>query len=375
MPLPWPLSRSRAGASPPAATPSTASPSSPGPAAPQRRNARDTLDAQLIDECDAMARFTLRRGLPIAPEVIAELAHLIAHSRARGFEDEADIHADADAVDARRALAAIHAKLSTAIAPATPHAVLLLDAHYRGAHRLGWLGPVPLIRLLSASAIGFLIAVIATGLSPDVSAVNIDQGFLDSSGAKLLWNTLFLIFCAGLGASFAALFQAHRYIADATYDPRYDASYGARLILGVIAGLILVEMLPRDLFASGGMRSFGKPALAMLGGFSATAVHRLLQRLVDTLDALVKGDPANGIQAMREAERAQTAHARTQMQSEIAASLVELQQTLDDTTSAEDVKRRLAELTRTMLGSDAIRAGTAASARRGSPSSSEASPR
>ncbi|WP_242538904.1 hypothetical protein [Trinickia acidisoli] len=316
-----------------------------------------------------MARFALRHGLPIAPDAIAELARLIAHA------DTAEPGPIDDERDARRTLAAIHGKLAAVIAPATPHAVLLLDGHYRGRHRLAWLGPVPLIRWLSVAAITFLVAVIATGLSPDVSAKNIEQGFLDSSGASLLWNTLFLIFCAGLGASFAALFQAHRYIANATYDPRYDASYGARLILGVIAGLILVEMLPRDLFASGGMRSFGKPALAMLGGFSATAVHRLLQRLVDTLDALVKGDPASGIQAMRDAERAQTAHARTQMQSEIAASLVELQQALDDTSSTEDVKRRLAALTRTMLGADAIRPASTAAPPSSSSSSFDAGAR
>ncbi|WP_116138162.1 hypothetical protein [Trinickia diaoshuihuensis] len=318
------------------------------PTAIQSADAGDTLDAQLRNECDAMARFALRHGLPVPPESIAELARLIS-----------DGSGTTEAIDARRTLAVLHGKLAAAIAPATPHAVLLLDSHYRRAHPLAWLGPVPLIRLLSVAAIAFLIAVIATGLSPDVSAANIEQGFLTASGTSLLWNTLFLIFCAGLGASFAALFQAHRYIADATYDPRYDASYGARLILGVIAGLILVEMLPRDLFESGGMRSFGKPALAMLGGFSATAVHRLLQRLVDTLDALVKGDPAGGIAAMRNAERAQTAQTRTQMQSEIAASLVELQQTLDDTVSADDVKRRLAALTRTMLGAEPIRSGAA----------------
>jgi hypothetical protein len=362
---PWSLFRLRARALPSASV-EGASPHAPSDAAPLDSpdvlDPFDSLDSQLLDECEAMARFALRHGVLVAPEAIAELARLSARSRARRSEDLDD------EPDARRTLAAIHGKLSTAIAPATPHAVVLLDAHYRRPHPLSWLGPVPLIRLLSLAAIGFLVAVMATGLSPEVSAKNIEQGFLDASGASLLWNTLFLIFCAGLGASFAALFQAHRYIADATYDPRYDASYGARLILGVIAGLILVEMLPRDLFANGGMRSFGKPALAMLGGFSATAVHRLLQRLVDTLDALVKGDPASGAQAKRDAERAQTAHTRTQMQSEIAASLVELQQTLDESSSTEDVRRRLAALTRTMLGSDAIRTSA------GGPSRSAAVP-
>lgn len=350
MALPWSTLRSRAHA--------------PSPASITSANADDTLDAQLRNECEAMARFALRHGLPVPSEAIAELARLIAQAEATSATHPAAI----DEPEARHTLAALHGKLSSTIAPATPQAVLLLDAHYRSPHPLAWLGPVPLIRLLSVAAIAFLIAVIATGLSPDVSAKNIEQGFLDASGASLLWNTLFLLFCAGLGASFAALFQAHRYIAEATYDPRYDASYGARLILGVIAGLILVEMLPRDLFASGGMRSFGKPALAMLGGFSATAVHRLLQRLVDTLDTLVKGDPASGIAAMRSAERAQTAQTRTQMQSEMAASLVELQQALDNTASTDEVRRRLAAMTRKMLGAEPIRVGPPAAP---APSASE----
>ncbi|MXH00886.1 hypothetical protein GRW54_23450, partial [Escherichia coli] len=123
------------------------------------------------------------------------------------------------------ALAAIHRKLAAAITPATPQAVTLLDAQHRSDHPFPWLGPVPLIRLLTSAAIVFLIAVIATGMSPDVSSANIDRGFLDSDGAPLLWNTLFLLFCAGLGASFATLFQAHRYVAASTYDPKYDASY------------------------------------------------------------------------------------------------------------------------------------------------------
>lgn len=350
MHLPWSPQRSRTQARSIAAADT---------ARPRSYEDAGSLDAQLLSECEAMARFALRHAMPVAPEMIAELARLSARARNETSNDFAD------EPDARRTLAVMHGKLSIAIAPATPQAVMLLDAHYHNPHPLAWLGPVPLIRLLSVAAIVFLVAVIAAGLSPDVSAKNIEQGFLDASGASLLWNTLFLIFCAGLGASFAALFQAHRYIADATYDPRYDASYGARLILGVIAGLILVEMLPRDLFANGGMRSFGKPALAMLGGFSATAVHRLLQRLVDTLDALVKGDPASGIQAARDAERAQTAQTRTQMQSELAASLVELQQSLDETGSTEDVRRQLAALTRTMLCSESLRAAPDASPRPG----------
>ncbi|WP_439890722.1 hypothetical protein ACS7SF_16305 [Ralstonia sp. 25C] len=307
------------------------------------------LAEQLREECEAMARYALHHGLPVAPELIAQLGSLID----RQMPGHATPHATP-----HHALAAIHRKLAAAIAPATPQAVTLLDAQHRSDHPLAWLGPVPLIRLLTSAAIVFLIAVIATGMSPDVSSANIDRGFLQSDGTRLLWNTLFLLFCAGLGASFATLFQAHRYVAASTYDPKYDASYGARLILGLIAGLILVEMLPAQLFDRGSMHNFGKPALAMLGGFSATAVHRLLQRLVDALETLVRGDRAADADAAMQAYRARAASERTQWQSELAANLIDLQQSLDNTASPEAMRQRLADFTRAMLAASDPSAST-----------------
>lgn len=298
------------------------------------------LAAQLCEECEAMARYALHHGLPVAPEIIAQLGSLIDRQAGQHTTPPSTPH---------HALAAIHRKLAAAIAPATPQAVTLLDAEHRSDHPLAWLGPVPLIRLLTGAAVLFLIAVIATGMSPDVSSENIDRGFLQSDGTRLLWNTLFLLFCAGLGASFATLFQAHRYVAASTYDPKYDASYGARLILGLIAGLILVEMLPAQLFDHGSMHNFGKPALAMLGGFSATAVHRLLQRLVDALETLVRGDRAADADAAMQTYRARAASERTQWQGELAANLIDLQQSLDGAASPEAMRQRLVEFTRAML--------------------------
>lgn len=317
------------------------------------------LAEQLIEECEAMARYALHHGLPVAPELIAQLGSLIDRQTLPPTQPPKP-HAAPHAVP-HHALAAIHRKLAAAIAPATPQAVTLLDEQHRSDHPLAWLGPVPLIRLLTGAAIVFLIAVIATGMSPDVSSENIDRGFLQSDGTRLLWNTLFLLFCAGLGASFATLFQAHRYVAASTYDPKYDASYGARLILGVIAGLILVEMLPAQLFDHGSMHNFGKPALAMLGGFSATAVHRLLQRLVDALETLVRGDRAADADAAMQTYRARAASERTQWQSELAANLIDLQQSLDGTASPEAMRQRLAEFTRAMLAASDPTAAASAS--------------
>ena len=93
--------------------------------------ADDTLDGQLRNECEAMARFALRHGLPVPqgeamarfalrhglpvpPEAIAELARLIARAEAT-----AAIGPEAGAEpEARHTLAALHGKLSATIAPA-----------------------------------------------------------------------------------------------------------------------------------------------------------------------------------------------------------------------------------------------------------------
>lgn len=121
---------------------------------------------------------------------------------------------------------------------------MLLNAQHRNDHPFPWFGPVPLIRLLISAVVVFLIAVIATSMSSGVLSASIDRDFLDSDSAPLPWNTLFLLFCAGLDTLFVMLFQMHRYVAASIYNPKYDASHCARLILGVITGLILVEVPP-----------------------------------------------------------------------------------------------------------------------------------
>jgi hypothetical protein len=233
---------------------------------------------------------------------------------------------------------------------------LLLDAHRRRPPAIGIWGPVLLIRVLTLTAVGFLAAVIASGLSAEVSGENLERGLLASSGATLLLNMVFLMCCAGLGASFATLFHAHRYIANSSYDPKFDASYLARLILGLIAGLILVEILPANLFADGETNGFGKPALATLGGFSASAVHRLLQRLVDALETVVRGDPGAQLHAELAGQRAHAAAERLQAQGDIAQRLFALQHALDGNTPPDTLRQQIATLTQTMLSGDGIHA-------------------
>ncbi|KPC52576.1 hypothetical protein [Amantichitinum ursilacus] len=297
---------------------------------------RRPLPQQVELECEAMVRYLLQHGMPVAPEGVARLVALTTDQPVLTAQQNAE-------------LVHLHQKLARAVAPATPQGITVLDQEKLRASPWSWLGPVPLIRRLTLNALAFLLGVVLIGLFPQVTEANMDAGLLGSSGWVLFVNMAYLLSCAGLGAAFATLFQAHRYIADCSYDPKYDASYGARLILGVIAGLIIVEMLPAGLFESGSMANFGKPALAMLGGFSATAVERLLQRLVDTLETLVRGDGAAQLQAGLRTQRAQGAAERVQTQADLAARMLALQTLLDAGTPPALIREQMTALIQSLL--------------------------
>ncbi len=102
---------------------------------------------------------------------------------------------------------------------------------------------------------------------------------------------------------------------------------------------MLAELLPSSLFQ--GSR-FGKPTLAMLGGFSAGVV----QRLVETLETMVKGSGDPGAAAATEL-RANAVEQRTRINSEAAAQLVELTKGLDQAdgkAAAAEINKRVKRL-------------------------------
>lgn len=157
------------------------------------------------------------------------------------------------------------------------------------------------------AAIVSLVALVLLSLSQKVNAQESTSDILKSSGIPLLLNELFFLAAAGLGASFATLFRAHKYIIEGTYDPKYDTLYWSRFILGIIAGLILVEFIPFE--TSNQATPIARPLLAMLGGFSATVVYQILSRLVDSVGSIVQGDVS---------EIKQVEQASTQMHREVA---------------------------------------------------------
>jgi hypothetical protein len=226
-----------------------------------------TVSEQLVSECRAMAEYALESGL-VVPGPLLEA-----------------VQESYSAVASVRRLAQVHAQLVRIVAPATPRTLLLLarERETRGAWR--FLGPVRLVRQMMLVGVVLLCCFIVTAISPDVNETSGD--IFRSSGLALLVNEFFLISAAGVGAAFSALFRANRYVAQGTYDPKYESSYWVRFFLGLISGVVLAVLVPID--PQG--QSFTRPLLALVGGFSASVVYRILSRLVDTLESLVQGEP------------------------------------------------------------------------------------
>lgn len=65
---------------------------------------------------------------------------------------------------------------------------------------------------------------------------------------------------------------------------KFTSSYWTRFVLGLIAGLVLSELVP---IGGEGWKELTKPTLAILGGFSVDIVHKVLARIVNTVEILI----------------------------------------------------------------------------------------
>ena len=315
--------------------------------------ASTSLEHYLLAECLAMAKYAFSSGLKV-PGWLAEQLELIAASKVSEdarLSETSDLTRAEDRegplagltprrrADTAKELATIHGRLSEIISPAIPRTILLLAMESATAGFWSALGPVRLVRGLVTVAIVCLIAFVALALSPRVNVESIGKSVFESHGIPLLLNLLFLLTAAGLGACFAALFQANRYIAESTFDTKFESSYWIRFILGLMAGLILSQMIP---LSEGNSAVFvTKPTLAMLGGFSATVVYRIMHRLVEAAESLVKGEPRDVAAALAQASQARLAAQSVQSRMQLAASLTKLQQQLGAKASPEALQQEL----------------------------------
>lgn len=256
----------------------------------------------------------------------------------RRFSLVADAPTDADF----DALLRARAELVRIVAPATPRTILLVSEGRQS--RLSMLGPVRLVRQMLLAVLVLLAAFVLLAMSPEVNESSGDV--LNASGVEVLLNELFFLAAGGLGAAFSALFTAYRYISDGTYDPKYESSYWVRFILGLMAGLLLPALIP--LGADGG-ESFSRPLLALLGGFSASVLYRILERLVSTVESLVRTDSGDARGGEREIAAARAELEADRARLELAARLRELQQEVRESGASGQLRDGIDDLVQQLL--------------------------
>jgi hypothetical protein len=227
--------------------------------------------------------------------------------------------------DLVRRVGRAHDGLSRLIAPATPRTLKFLE---EDKHR-------KLVLSMSGLSLAFLMCFVALAVDPDVGGRFAE--FENSSGHKLFVNLLFQLSAAGLGATFAALFAINTKLRERSLDPREMFSNWVRVLLGLVSGLVLAQLAP----VNGQAKEFGRPLLALLGGFSVDVVYRTLKRLVDLAGSIIDAGP--GDPAAVERDRVDTREA--QVKTALAQQLVRLRATLPDGPATQALDAMLADLT------------------------------
>ncbi len=301
-----------------------------------------TFLKHLTAECESMLHYAVGQAIKIPEDLAPALEHL-------------------DKEQPRLTLAntvKLHNRLADVVAPAMPHAIhTLMNDPHKGT-LMGIFGPLPNVRYLIVAALFFTAMFVMTSLSSHVNYKNLEAGIYSMQGWSLFIVLMFLMSASGLGACFNALFSSYRYVSNATYDTRYDSSYWIRIILGLMAGLVMSQVISLESLTSfqtvtvaaaagsqsaasavpeaaasnaqavssgagghhgkssdkaegsgsggsGGVPAggvaFGKPLLALLGGFSAAMVYTVLQRLVETVESLFKSGGGEAAVIQKEA--------------------------------------------------------------------------
>jgi len=115
-----------------------------------------------------------------------------------------------------------------------------------------------------------------------------------------------------LGSSLYILFRAQKFMANRSFDPRYNSLYFTRWVTGIISGVVLAYLPLKS-----GAQDFSPGLLALLGGFTAEAVELILKRFVEILVTAVNGDRG-------EAATAEAAVAHQKKSAEVLAKVAEI---------------------------------------------------
>lgn len=287
------------------------------------------IRARYFRECEAMLAYYMSRGIVVSKEVSDEIGGLAGYLTI-GIDKRDEIPMSA--------LNRLHHLLTDSIKPALPRTIELM--HWDSRNN-GWLNrniaPVPAIRrLIVLTIISFatVIAMLFIGEDPTLYKTSM----LDLRADDLIHVTLFYAGLAATGACFSVLYDARKYVVEGTYDPRIGSNYGIRILLGIVAGLILTQLIadPKVNVETGGTGNvpYGMPILALLGGFASQFVYDGLNKMVQAASSIFEPAPEKQIEVAAKEIRVATA------ESNISSTLERIEATVDTFTEiARDPKK------------------------------------
>jgi hypothetical protein len=192
----------------------------------------------------------------------------------------------------------IHKHLSEVVAPATPGTIKFTKPTVNFPFTKA-INTIPFIRNLMISCVFFLLLFILNLVIINMPPENIKC--IDFFGSKVS-NIIQLLLASALGSYFYSIYTANKYFVNRTFDKKYVTFYNNRIIIGIISGFILAYLIKGNIDGKESkelrniFEQFSPVLLALLGGFSADAVIRILNRIVAMLIALVQGETKDILQ-------------------------------------------------------------------------------
>ncbi|MEI6334528.1 MAG: hypothetical protein WCS87_08220 [Methylococcaceae bacterium] len=306
------------------------------------------LRKQIYLESKSMAGYAMAKGMLVPATAIKNIEAF----EGLGFteESESDFLKTQRKIDIT-ALVETHDLLARLIEPALPLTILFLNRELATGSWLKFLGAVPLVRQLMASALIFLFIFVALMSSPLINLESLAADVLSADGIEQGARLIFYIGSAGLGASFAGLYKANHYISNGTFDPSYQSSYWIRFMLGLIAGLLLAILISEDSIETGKVLSKGviRPLLAILGGFSADLLYTFLNRTLEMFKSLFLNGTQNILDAKAIEAKAKLASLEIDGRNQLAQSLIKMQQQIGTDASPEEIKQRIHDVLQDLM--------------------------
>ncbi|WP_288955531.1 hypothetical protein [uncultured Polaribacter sp.] len=187
-----------------------------------------------------------------------------------------------------------HNLLCKNVAPATPKSIRFTKKLNQESDGKSIFNKLPLLRNLILLALFFLIAYIATGMTTEVNNDSLDKGMMNNSGVPLLLNVVYLGSVAGLGVLFYLLKDVSTSLKNGSLIPENAISYLSQIILGIIAGLIMSEIIAFYTSDPQKINLFNKSVLALIGGFSSDAIFSILQGIINRIkNIFLTPNPSN----------------------------------------------------------------------------------